>query len=400
MSLADDLAKEQNMRASAGDPAESKAWAQVGLDGGELSTGAMPTELAGDWDAVLRSFGLDPTVFEVADDTVRMSKWQSSKRLENGDRDLIWLWSYRAKFKRKSVTALNDAEIDDIRKYVHKWKPTSTKVAVSDEIPCTFVFNWADLQLGKSAGGGVAATVERMTDSISDGVKRIKELQRAGHNIEGVAFTNMGDPFEGCDGNYASQLFTVELTQRQQLLLGIDLFAKAITTLAPLTPRLDVVGVLCNHGEWMRRGGKQVTSDSDNSGGFLLDALYRILDGHVPNLKWTIPHDEMVTTRILSDVKVAFAHGHKISGKKVDWFNAQSIKVLREEGREPDLWVTAHFHHLEIIDHGAYTSLQCPSLDGGSKWFADSKGVWSTAGVLTFLVGKHDIRNYSDLAVL
>jgi len=400
MSLADDLAKEQNVRASAGDPADSKAWAQVGLDGGELSTGAMSTELAGDWDAVLRSFGLDPTVFEVADDTVRMSKWQSSKRLENGDRDLIWLWSYRAKFKRKSVTALNDAEIDDIRKYVHKWKPISTKVTVSDEIPCTFVFNWADLQLGKSAGGGVAATVERMTDSISDGVKRIKELQRAGHNIEGVAFTNMGDPFEGCDGNYASQLFTVELTQRQQLLLGIDMFAKAITTLAPLTPRLDVVGVLCNHGEWMRRGGKQVTSDSDNSGGFLLDALYRILEGHVPNLKWTIPHDEMVTTKVLSDVKVAFAHGHKISGKKVDWFNAQSIKVLREEGREPDLWVTAHYHHLEIIDHGAYTSLQCPSLDGGSKWFADSKGIWSTAGVLTFLVGRHDIRNYSDLAVL
>ena len=400
MSLADDIAKQQNVKPGGSDPADSKAWATVGLDGGELSTGAMPTELAGDWDAVLRSFGLDPTVFEVADDTVRMSKWQSSKRLENGDRDLIWLWSYRAKFRRKSLTALNDAEIDDIRKYVHKWKPTSTKVAVSNGIPCTFVFNWADLQLGKSAGGGVDATVERMTDSISDGVKRIKELQRAGHNIEGVAFTNMGDPFEGCDGNYASQLFTVKLTQRQQLLLGIDLFAKAITTLAPLTPQLDVIGVLCNHGEWMRRGGKQVTSDSDNSGGFLLDALYRILDGNVPNLKWTIPHDEMVTTKVLSDVKVAFAHGHKITGKKVDWFNAQSIKVLREEGREPDLWVTAHYHHLEIIDHGAYTSLQCPSLDGGSKWFADSKGIWSTAGVLTFLVGRHDIRNYSDLAVL
>ena len=400
MSLADDLAKERNVKASANDSVDGKAWAQVGLDGGELSTGAMPTELVGDWDAVLRSFGLDPTVFEVADDTVRMSKWQSSKRLENGDRDLIWLWSYRAKFKRKSLTALNDAEIDDIRKYVHKWKPPSTKVTVSNETPCTFVFNWADLQLGKSAGGGVAATVDRMVASIDAGVKRIKELQRAGHNIEGIAFTNMGDPFEGCDGNYASQLFTVELTQRQQLLLGIDLFAKAITTLAPLTPRLDVVGVLCNHGEWMRRGGKQVTSDSDNSGGFLLDALYRILDGHVPNLEWTIPHDEMVTTKVLSDVKVAFAHGHKISGKKVDWFNAQSIKVLREEGREPDLWVTAHYHHLEIIDHGAYTSLQCPSLDGGSKWFADSKGIWSTAGVLTFLVGRHDIRNYSDLAVL
>ena len=117
-------------------------------------------------------------------------------------------------------------------------------------------------------------------------------------------------------------------------------------------------------------------------------------------MKWTIPHDEMVTTAVLSDVKVAFAHGHKMSGKKKDWFNAQSIRILRDEGREPDLWVTAHFHHLEIIDHGAYTSLQCPSLDGGSKWFADTKGLWSTAGVLTFLTGRHDKRNYSDLQVL
>jgi hypothetical protein len=224
------------------------------------------------------------------DDTVRMSKWQSSKRLENGDRDLIWLYSYKARFKRKSLTALNRLDIDDMRSRVAKWKPSAkTVVKPSDGVPCTFVFNWADLQLGKSAGGGVAATVERMVDSIGAGVKRIKELQRAGHNIEGVAFTNMGDPFEGCDGNYASQLFTVELTQRQQLLLGIDLFAKAITTLAPLTPQLDVIGVLCNHGEWMRRGGKQVTSDSDNSGGFLLDALYRILDNNVPNLEVDYP---------------------------------------------------------------------------------------------------------------
>ena len=153
MSLADDIAKQQNVKPGGSDPADSKAWATVGLDGGELSTGAMPTELAGDWDAVLRSFGLDPTVFEVADDTVRMSKWQSSKRLENGDRDLIWLYSYKARFRRKSLTVLADNDIDEMRSRVAKWKPSAKTVAKpSDGVPCTFVFNWADLQLGKSAG--------------------------------------------------------------------------------------------------------------------------------------------------------------------------------------------------------------------------------------------------------
>jgi hypothetical protein len=47
--------------------------------------------------------------------------------------------------------------------------------------------------------------------------------------LKSAALVNMGDPFEGCDGNYASQLFTVELTQREQLLLGADLFAKGIS---------------------------------------------------------------------------------------------------------------------------------------------------------------------------
>jgi hypothetical protein len=49
--------------------------------------------------------------------------------------------------------------------------------------------------------------------------------------------------------------------------------------------------VLCNHGEWMRRGGKSVTSDSDNAGGFLTDALQRILAGRpeVENLKLEYP---------------------------------------------------------------------------------------------------------------
>lgn len=400
MGLKDELMGDQD-----GKQDGKRAWAEVTPDGGELSTGVLvaPLELETDWSSVLIGFGLDPQVFEIVDDTVRMSKWQTSKRLESGERDVVWLWSYKARFKRRSGVRLADSDLELLQAQI--WKRSikhAPKPLVSSSLgtPCTFVFNWADLQIGKSAGGGVTATVGRMVASIDAGMQRIKDLRKLGHNIEGIAFVNMGDPFEGCDGNYASQLFTVELTQRQQLLLGIDLFAKAITTFAGLSLPVDVIGTLCNHGEWMRRGGKQVTSDSDNSGGFLLDALQRILVDKCPNITWTIPHDEMVTTKILSDVKVAFAHGHKMSGKKVDWFNSQSIRILRDEGREPDLWVTAHFHHLEIVDNGAYTSLQCPSLDGGSKWFADTKGLWSTPGVLTFLAGRHDIRNYSDLAIL
>ena len=381
---------------------QTKAWAQVELDGGELSTGALPMPLTGDWSSVLRSFGLDPDVFEVADDTVRMSKWQSSKRLENGDRDLIWLYSYRAKFRRKPIDALPDDEVEDLRRYVQKWKVLPKTVTPETDKPSTMVVCWADQQLGKSAGGGVDATVERILDSFDATITRVKELRKIGRVIEKIAIVNMGDPVEGCDGNYASQLFTVELTQRQQLLLALDIWAQGVRQLASLAEESEFISVLCNHGEWMRRGGKNVTSDSDNAGGFLTDALQRILLGRpeVEKLKWSIPHDEMVTTSVLSGIKVAFTHGHKIVGKEVEWLRGQSIRLLREEGREPDIWVTAHKHHLQVQDFGPWYRFQCPSNDGGSKWYTDMSGNWSTPGTLTFLVGNHDPKGWSDMAVL
>ena len=130
---------------------------EVGQDGGEFQTGEMtaPISLATDWDAVLESFGLDPTVFYVVDDTVRMSRWQQSKRLENGERDLVWLYSYRAKFARR-IPVGQQADIDELCKTVMKWKPAKP-VTGGDG---TFLVCLSDWQLGKGEGGGTPATIE------------------------------------------------------------------------------------------------------------------------------------------------------------------------------------------------------------------------------------------------
>jgi hypothetical protein len=291
----------------------------------------------------------------------------------------------------------------ELKQQIAKWKPVSlAQTNPSEAEPCTMVICWADQQLGKSQGGGVEATVERILDGFQATIDRVKELRKIGRNIQQIAIVNMGDPVEGCDGNYASQLFTVELTQRQQLLLALDLWAQGVRRLVPLASSAEFISVLCNHGEWMRRNGKSVTSDSDNAGGFLTDALQMVLEDRpeVEHLTWKIPHDEMITTSILSGVKIAFTHGHKISGKEVEWLRGQSIRILREEGREPDIWVTAHKHHLQVQDFGPWYRFQCPSNDGGSKWYTDMSGNWSTAGTLTFLAGKHDKRGWSDMAVL
>ena len=378
------------------DTKKSLGSVEVTAEGGELQTGerSAPIVLASDWNSVLEGFGLDPAVFFIVDDTVRMSKWQQSKRLDNGDRDIIWLYSYRARFARKPYTA-TPLDVERLQKKIDRWKPRSTTTVKTDGDPSTFVICWADWQLGKSAGGGVEATVERIQASFSASALRIKQLRKQGRNIEKIAILNMGDPLEGCDGNYASQLFSVELNQRAQLNLALDLWTQGISALQP-----DIfASVLCNHGEWKRNGGaKSVTTDSDNSGGFLGDTIKRTFKDW--KMEWHIAHDEMVQMVNLSGVEVGLTHGHKIVGKEFEWLRGQNQRFYSTVGKMPRLWVTAHVHHAAIEDFGPFWRIQCPSNDGGSKWFTDMTGKWSTSGTMTFLAGNHDPRGFSDAEVL
>jgi hypothetical protein len=395
LSLKDTLNEEVNNPKTV----DQKPWAEIGLDGGEIFTGILDAPIADDWSPILRSFGLDPDVFMVVDDKVKMSKWQQSKRTESGDRDIVWLYSYKAVFKRRVGVSLTENDFTKYRKELANYKPKKV-VKTSNEKPSTFVVNWADWQLGKSAGGGIKSSIERIQESFDKTVDRINELRKLGRNITEIAIVNMGDPVEACTGHYPSQEFSVQATQRQQLLLALDLWTLGVKTIAPLAEKVTFIGTLSNHGEWQRRNGKQFTTDSDSADGFLADALKRIFENTGFITDWLIPHDEMCVQKELNGVPVAFTHGHKVSGKEIDWLRGQSIKLLRDHGKEPKLWVTAHKHHVKVDDMGMWWRFQCPSLDGGSKWFEDLAGMWSTPGTLTFLVGEHDKNFWSDMAVL
>lgn len=62
-----------------------------------------------DWTHIFTKFNLDPAEFVIVDGTVQMSVWQQSKRLENGDRDVQNLYSYRARFRR--VTEMDNLNL-------------------------------------------------------------------------------------------------------------------------------------------------------------------------------------------------------------------------------------------------------------------------------------------------
>ena len=379
---------------------------EPGGEGGTLGyTTDTPIETAQDWNHVFEIFHLDPAVFQIVEDTVRCKTWQQSKRLDDGSRDVVQLYSYGCRFSRRVETHVTEDDLDEIRSRM--WD-TSYGTQGSTDDPLTFFVCWADLQLGKDEGGGVKGTIGRFMDALAATEKRIEELRAQGRNIQHIVVANMGDPIEGCAQNYAQQTFVAELNLRDQLLLALNAFSVGLNRLADHAEKVTFLSVLCNHGEWMRKGGKSFTDDADNAGGFLADTLRLIFSARpdAEKFSWIIPRDEMIVSDVFSGVRVAATHGHKMPqnsnniGGENAWLQNQSMNLLRRYGSEPRLWVTAHRHHGMLLDFGPWWRIQCTALDGGSKWFEDAAGKWASPGVTTFVVGTHDPRGFSDYAVL
>lgn len=374
---------------------------EIAGDSGTLTTGTLDAPIL-DWGPILAIWGLDPGAFEVVE-PVTLKAWDGYAKDAEGEITSKRLYSYKARVQRKRAD-LDEALVEQALASIRKWKPSSRRTpgtGLGEE--CTLVVNWSDWQIGKSEGGGIEATQQRVLDGFERTQQRLKDLRRIGRNVEGIAVNSMGDPYEGCMGNYASQLFTVEANLRKQMRLTLELMLQGAKALLPLAEQAQFSGVLCNHGELGRGGGnKNQTSDSDSGSALLIEMLRMILDesDHFGHVEWNIPHDEMVTPVVFSGVRTALSHGHKAPGNIDKYVDDQSrvLTYLREF--QPELWILAHRHHFHAADLGAYTYLQCPANDGGSKWLTDMKGRWSTPGTLTFLVGRHDPRDYSDIAIL
>jgi hypothetical protein len=324
--------------------------------------------------------------------------WTRDKQGEDAVTKPVWRYKFAVEPVAKVIAS--DEELDAFRKRVDKWKPNNRKTLGIGLGPESVLHvDWADWQVGKDP---IEEIEQKVFDSYEDTVKRLKELRRIGRNVTGIAVANMGDPSEGCQGFYSNQPNTITANGREQQNIVLDLWAAGLRTLVPLAEQFWFISVLCNHGENRGADKKAVTSDSDNRSGAYADALKRIFDDRpdYEHINWEIPHSEMITQVDLAGVTVAHAHGHKMTKKEDDWLKSQSLYLLDQYGKKPRLWVTAHRHHASIIDVGPFFRIQCPSLDGGSKWYSDTTGNWSTAGTTTFLIGTHDSRGFSDWAVL
>ncbi|MCW2132899.1 hypothetical protein B0G38_002066 [Arthrobacter sp. VKM Ac-2550] len=359
--------------------------ADVTKDGGEFID-VQTTEPVTDWTHIFQRFNLDPQAFEVVGDTVRVSTWQQSKALEDGTRDIVNLFSYRASFRRITQAG---PDTQDIINHLRAWTPT-TRPATHAGPGLSYVVGLADLQLGKGEGDGTPGTLRRLNKALEGVTGHIEQLRGQGVNLQHLALVNLGDHTEGVQGSYASQTHTVDLNTRDQISLALEVNMQWIRTLVPMFHTATYAACMCNHGQLARGAGKtNVTDDADNATGLIGDTLKVVCNLHpdLSRIEWVIPRDEMITTFTASGLNIASAHGHKISGNEENWLAKQSQYLTQARRFIPELWFTAHKHHADVKDYGPYTRIQATTVDPGSKYFLDQSGMYSRPGVTTFVAG-------------
>ena len=369
---------------------------ELGPDGGSLVYHTTDPEPIRDWSDVLQHLGVDPDKWSVVGDTVRVSRWQQSSK-EGGTRDSVWLSAYRASITPKRT----HVDLSGLIEHVRSVFPTAPKIKIG--IPVTAVIALADWQLGKTeeGSGGTPETVDRIKAGLAAAREYIETQRANGYHIERVVLANMGDHIEATHGSYASQAGSVDLNLRDQLSLALELNMAWITAMREYAP-VTYTATLCNHGVFSRVGHDSVTGDSDNATGFIGDQLQAVCkySPALQDVEFVIPRSEMITTTRVSGVNLAMAHGHKISGREDTWLATQSQALTHRERFIPDLWLTAHRHHAQVTDYGPYTRIQATTVDPGSKWLFDLKGVYSTPGTTVFLTGEHLPMKWAKYEVL
>lgn len=358
--------------------------ADVTSDGGEFIDVQTKSPVT-DWTHIFERFNLDPNEFIVVDDTVRCSTWQSSKGLEDGTRDVVNLYSYRARFARKTEAGINYSELATM---VRSWEPLST---TKGDNPTTYVVSLADWQLGKGEADGTPGTIKRIKASLTNIIDDIQGMQKRGSLPRSLLLANMGDHIENVYSSYASQAFTTDLNVREQINLALELNLLWIKTLSPHFEEVTYSACLCNHGQLSRNGGKtNVSDDADNATGLIGDTLKTLCALHpdLAHVEFVIPQDEMITTVTTNGVNIAMGHGHKISGNEAAWIAKQSQNLSQRRQFHVDIWLLAHKHHASLIDLGPYTRIQATTVDPGSKHYEDMSGMYSRPGTTVFVTGK------------
>ena len=336
-----------------------------------------PLETATDWRHIFERFKLDPDRFEIVGNTVRCSMWQQSRRTDDGDRDVIDLYSYRAQFQRKTADAIDLPALYAAARNITPARATNPGTR-------TTVVVYSDPQIGKVARrGGTPEYLQRAHEVRA----KLNELLAERAPAQTVLLDG-GDGFEGFNSG-GNPMFTNDLSLAGQMdLYGTELFefVNLMHSHAPVT----VAGVPSNHTAW-RNAKQNLGNPQDDLGLFMHHQVAKITSAAGMNVTWhePEPYDESVAVTV-PGATIGLVHGNQFGpGQAITWWEKQTFgagAVTRA-----DILVSGHYHSFGAgvagrnpITGKQRTWLGAPTLDGGSDWFRQTAGRDSDPGLLVF----------------
>ena len=329
--------------------------------------------------------GADPQQYELVQDTFKFSTWQQSKASDNGERDLVQLYSYRGTFRAKDPAILT---VEDVLPYLEGKDNGESYKAVTSAKDTTFVIALSDLQLGKAdERGGTPATLARVS-KILDDVETMLKSQPA---YAEIVLYDVGDIIEGFT-NTTQQQQTNDLSLTDQLRTAQLVILEAIRRFAPLTPRLTYVTVPSNHAQVRSAVGakSRANSPDDDYGVMLLDNIEQAFTATsaYPNVRFIRPEcwEEAVAVTVADGTVMGCVHGHQFAAPtRAGAWLAEAALAGRAEMDIVDTLVFGHHHNFFMGVAGKGQQLiGCPTLDNGSAWFSNNRGSSTPPAMLTF----------------
>ena len=346
---------------------------RVNLEKGEI-VGAFPAGQDPCWGEFLTKMGFE-NMLDVLD-VIEVRAWDVCSN-EHGVQTMHYV---RAKCRRKAPVD-DRIDVDALAKQMRRRKLPKPKAPITDHglLACL-----ADWQAGKREGGGIKALIDRVFVCLDRLILRIKKERPSE-----VVLAGMGDLIEGCGDHYPMQTFLVDSDRREQCRVVRRLLLEIITRVARYTPKVVVVCVGGNHGE-NRKNGKAYTTFGDNDDVAVFEQVAEICaqNENLNHVEFRVPDQELTATVTICGVPVAFAHGHQCKSilKVIGWW--KDMGHNDHPVGDCTLLITAHWHHLRVIQTGPKTHMQCPALDGASEWWEHRGGDRSMPGILTVNVGR------------
>lgn len=338
----------------------------------------------------LERMGYDPQHFSIEGNRLEHRSWDAV--IGGGETKTMHY------VKARIVKKFPEHDIQNLLKRVRQYRQTKPEPKGGDYGLSVFI---ADPQVGKGEGGGVEELARRFGRLQQQVIQLVREYRKIGKPVGHIAVAGVGDIIENCSHWYPGQDFQIELGLTDQVDAAVDLILESVRLWTPLADRFTIADTPGNHGENRSDKGTITTDDADNFDRLVFRTLWRVMQeredlwGHV---NWANPYDDMCTVYDIDGTIIGMSHGHlggrtrpaNIAKRQLDFWANQ--KLDDRPLASADIFVTAHYHHFLNAEHGSKFWYQCPTMDGGSKYFTENSGQRSVPGVLTLLTGEDLIR--------